>query len=347
MGEKFLIQGGNKTKMTQMKIPLGKYSMLGEAQGVQVAEVKNIGNSMGIDWNTITLDELYEGVKEEMEEHGDVIGNDVTRGVQIAYAHLKKISDYYTRLRAMENEATIPNTDDNIKNAMVKGGANSGRYPKGSGEANSSVERTKDSKEIVENTKDLNAYNRKRDAYIMIQGPERIKMVEDYIGAGKPFPSLFSSLGRDFSKDELRGIVNEVKAKGQDAIPPEKILRADYERQEQFWSGAKSTEKSNEFDETGLKLKDESPKTNSDLTDFANSIVQAAKASAGKGEEPSLLLGEVHSAIENLAEKNKSFGNKWNGTREAARGETAWHEDIRNVVINYIKSKGIKVDDTI
>lgn len=117
MGEKFLIQGGNKTKMTQMKIPLGKYSMLGEAQGVQVAEVKNIGNSMGIDWNTITLDELYQGVKEEMEEHGDVIGNDVTRGVQIAYAHLKKIPDYYTRLARMESEATIPNTDDNIRNS--------------------------------------------------------------------------------------------------------------------------------------------------------------------------------------------------------------------------------------
>lgn len=117
MGEKFLVQGGNKTRMTQMKIPLGKYNMLGEAQGVRVDEVKNIGNSMGIDWNTITLDELYTGVKEEMEEHNDVIGSDVTKGVMIAYAHLKNIPDYYTRLARMETEATVPNTDNNIQNA--------------------------------------------------------------------------------------------------------------------------------------------------------------------------------------------------------------------------------------
>ena len=46
MGQKFIVHGGKDTKM--LHIPIEKYTMLGESLTVQPAQVKVIGDSMGM-----------------------------------------------------------------------------------------------------------------------------------------------------------------------------------------------------------------------------------------------------------------------------------------------------------
>ena len=72
-------------------------------------ESKAIGDKLGIDWNKISLKEFCMGVETEME-HGacdpetDIIGIDKLLAGKIAWAHLKELSDYYTRLKKMEEK---------------------------------------------------------------------------------------------------------------------------------------------------------------------------------------------------------------------------------------------------
>lgn len=73
-------------------------------------EAKTIGDSIGINWDAINLDEFRRGLTVELE-HGDhdpetnvIDGNHLLAG-KIAWAHLKEIRDYYTRLEKMESEA--------------------------------------------------------------------------------------------------------------------------------------------------------------------------------------------------------------------------------------------------
>jgi hypothetical protein len=76
-------------------------------------EAKEIGEGIGISWDTVDLEQFRLGLAVEME-HGshdtetDVIGSDVTLAGKIAWAHLKEIPDYYTRLLKMEHEAEQP-----------------------------------------------------------------------------------------------------------------------------------------------------------------------------------------------------------------------------------------------
>jgi hypothetical protein len=73
-------------------------------------EAKEIGDQIGIDWNTYNLEQFRMGLAVEME-HGDhdpetnVTNSDPIITGKIAWAHLKEIPDYYTRLRKMEEEA--------------------------------------------------------------------------------------------------------------------------------------------------------------------------------------------------------------------------------------------------
>jgi len=73
-------------------------------------EAKALGESIGIDWASISLEEFRMGLAVELE-HGardpqtDVTHDDVTMTGKIALAHLKEIPDYYTRLAKMEKEA--------------------------------------------------------------------------------------------------------------------------------------------------------------------------------------------------------------------------------------------------
>lgn len=95
MGKLFLIQGGYKTKMTQ--IPFNKEEV------ITLDAIEQIGDKLGVDWNSIDLNQLVEGTQQELEEHPDVLST-LESGVRTALAHLKEIPDYYTRLRVMEGE---------------------------------------------------------------------------------------------------------------------------------------------------------------------------------------------------------------------------------------------------
>lgn len=73
-------------------------------------EAREIGNKIGIDWNTYDIEQFRRGLEVEME-HGshdpqtNVTNDDEMVTGKIALAHLKEIKDYYTRLDKMEQEA--------------------------------------------------------------------------------------------------------------------------------------------------------------------------------------------------------------------------------------------------
>lgn len=73
-------------------------------------QAKDIGDKIGIDWNRYDLEQFRMGLEVEME-HGshdtetNVTNDDLQMTGKIAWAHLKEIADYYTRLRKMEDEA--------------------------------------------------------------------------------------------------------------------------------------------------------------------------------------------------------------------------------------------------
>ena len=73
-------------------------------------EAKEIGDSIGIDWTRVDPEEFRMGLSVELE-HGshdpetNVINDDPKLAGKIAWAHLKEIKDYYTRLSKMESQA--------------------------------------------------------------------------------------------------------------------------------------------------------------------------------------------------------------------------------------------------
>lgn len=78
---------------------------------VTVDEARAIGARLGINWNEVDVDEFRRGLEVE-QEHGSLWGDatnvthdDQLMTGQIAWAHLKEVPDYYTRLDKMEAEA--------------------------------------------------------------------------------------------------------------------------------------------------------------------------------------------------------------------------------------------------
>jgi len=75
-------------------------------------EARTIGETIGIEWTAspFAVEEFRAGLEVELE-HGahdpqtNVTGDDPILTGKIAWAHLKELSDYYTRLTAMEAEA--------------------------------------------------------------------------------------------------------------------------------------------------------------------------------------------------------------------------------------------------
>ena len=73
-------------------------------------QAKTIGKAIGIDFTVVKFKEFYQGMLIELE-HGlrdpatNVTNNDLTMTAKIAWAHLKEIPDYYTRLEKMEAAA--------------------------------------------------------------------------------------------------------------------------------------------------------------------------------------------------------------------------------------------------
>lgn len=94
----------------------------GVKQEFSVIEAREIGESLCIRWDTFDVEQFAMGMNVELE-HGrrdpetDVTDDEPIRTGKIALAHLKEIPDYYTRLAAMEDEATrstsafVPNAD--------------------------------------------------------------------------------------------------------------------------------------------------------------------------------------------------------------------------------------------
>lgn len=73
-------------------------------------EARSIGTQLKIDWSHVDLEQFRRGLEVELE-HGardpetDVTQDDLVLTGKIAWAHLKEIRDYYTRLDRMEAEA--------------------------------------------------------------------------------------------------------------------------------------------------------------------------------------------------------------------------------------------------
>jgi hypothetical protein len=73
-------------------------------------EARKIGDALGINWATVDLRQFRRGLEVELE-HGahdpqtNVTNDDPLTTGRIAWAHLKEIRDYYTRLDKLEAEA--------------------------------------------------------------------------------------------------------------------------------------------------------------------------------------------------------------------------------------------------
>jgi hypothetical protein len=77
---------------------------------ISTEEARSIGTQLGINWAQIDLEQFRRGIEVEFE-HGahdpetNVTGDDLHLTGKIAWAHLKEIRDYYTRLDRLEAEA--------------------------------------------------------------------------------------------------------------------------------------------------------------------------------------------------------------------------------------------------
>jgi len=73
-------------------------------------EARSVGGRLGMDWARIDPEQFRRGLEVELE-HGardsetNVTNDDVILTGKIAWAHLKEIRDYYTRLDRLEAEA--------------------------------------------------------------------------------------------------------------------------------------------------------------------------------------------------------------------------------------------------
>ena len=83
-------------------------------------EARSIGAQLKVDWSKVDLEQFRRGLEAELE-HGlrdpetNVTGDDLVLTGKIAWAHLKEIRDYYTRLDLMEAEA-----DEELKLTSAK-----------------------------------------------------------------------------------------------------------------------------------------------------------------------------------------------------------------------------------
>ena len=77
---------------------------------ISTEEARSVGTQLGLNWAQIDLEQFRRGLEVELE-HGardpetNVTGDDLALTGKIAWAHLKEIRDYYTRLDRLEAEA--------------------------------------------------------------------------------------------------------------------------------------------------------------------------------------------------------------------------------------------------
>jgi hypothetical protein len=86
--------------------------MTTKAARFTIEDARRIGAEIGVDWTSSPFDveQFRTGLEVELE-HGahdpetNVTGDDPTLTGKIAWAHLKELPDYYTRLAVMEADA--------------------------------------------------------------------------------------------------------------------------------------------------------------------------------------------------------------------------------------------------
>ena len=81
-----------------LKEPLSVMKLEEAEQRVTPEQAKEIGDRLGVDWDTIDLNEFTEGLGEE-REHAETVGNDLDTMARIALDHLKEDPQYYTKLK--------------------------------------------------------------------------------------------------------------------------------------------------------------------------------------------------------------------------------------------------------
>ncbi|MCX6070859.1 MAG: hypothetical protein NTU91_08385 [Chloroflexi bacterium] len=83
---------------------------MSDERRITAEEARSTGMRLGLDWAKIDLDQFRRGLEVELE-HGardsetNVTNDDLILTGKIAWAHLKEIRDYYTRLDRLEAEA--------------------------------------------------------------------------------------------------------------------------------------------------------------------------------------------------------------------------------------------------
>lgn len=99
-----LLPGCRERKAARERIMVDK-------QRISTNEARSVGDQLGLDWSQVDLEQFRRGLEVELE-HGtqdpktNVTGDDLLLTGKIAWAHLKEIRDYYTRLDRLEAEAT-------------------------------------------------------------------------------------------------------------------------------------------------------------------------------------------------------------------------------------------------
>ncbi len=89
---------------------------MSDEQLITADEARAIGVRLGLNWAKVSLEQFRRGLEVELE-HGardpetDVTQDDLVLTGKIAWAHLKEIRDYYTRLDRLEAEAHAERTD--------------------------------------------------------------------------------------------------------------------------------------------------------------------------------------------------------------------------------------------
>ena len=110
--EHFLTKAGQeKPEIIMRDEPIQKreHPMIKKRQ-FSTKEAHSLGTQLKIDWLQIDLEQFRRGLEVELE-HGaidpetNVTGDDLVLTGKIAWAHLKEIRDYYTRLDRMEAQA--------------------------------------------------------------------------------------------------------------------------------------------------------------------------------------------------------------------------------------------------
>ncbi len=81
-----------------------------EGKEFSYEEARSVGEKIGISFSEIDIEQFRIGLSIELE-HGqrdketDITHDDLSETGKIAWAHLKEIPDYYSRLSKMEREA--------------------------------------------------------------------------------------------------------------------------------------------------------------------------------------------------------------------------------------------------